>query len=66
MRCDYFRLCYILKHGGFYVDADEVYQSTECDSLFEDDRIKLQPLCYDIRADQMVAPEDFLMDTEVP
>lgn len=24
MRCDYFRLCYILQCGGFYVDADEV------------------------------------------
>lgn len=65
MRCDYFRLCYILKRGGFYVDADEVYQGTECDSLFEDERIKLQPLCYDMRTDQMVAPEEFLIDTEV-
>src|SRR5205807_9018057 len=26
MRSDYFRLCYILKRGGFYVDADELYQ----------------------------------------
>jgi mannosyltransferase OCH1-like enzyme len=24
MRCDFFRLCYMLEVGGFYVDADEV------------------------------------------
>src|SRR5216683_5976133 len=30
MRCDYFRLCYIYGHGGFYVDADEIYQGGDC------------------------------------
>lgn len=66
MRCDYFRLCYILKRGGFYVDADEVYKGTGCDSLFKDDKVKLQPLCYDTSTNQMVPPEEFLRDTKHP
>jgi hypothetical protein len=59
MRCDYFRLCYISKHGGFYVDADEVYQGGECQSLFRDNRLKIQPLCYDSLNDTMVRTEVF-------
>lgn len=66
MRCDYFRLCYILKRGGFYVDADEVYRGGGCDGLFQDANIKLQPLCYDTSNNSMVAPEDFLHDTNCP
>jgi mannosyltransferase OCH1-like enzyme len=66
MRCDYFRLCYILRRGGFYVDADEVYQATGCESLFQDDKIKVQALCYDTSANQMVPPEAFLSDTKFP
>ncbi len=66
MRCDYFRLCYILRCGGFYVDADEVYQGAECEALFEDGRIKIQPLCYDTGTDEMVEPKDFLNDTRFP
>lgn len=66
MRCDYFRLCYLLKHGGFYVDADEVYQGVGCESLFQDNRIKIQPICYDTMTRKMVAPEKFLHDTEYP
>lgn len=50
MRCDYFRLCYIYKHGGFYVDADEVYQGGDCQPFYRDNRLKIQPLCYDTRA----------------
>ncbi len=66
MRCDYFRLCYILRRGGFYVDADEVYKGTGCDSLFQDAQIKLQPLCYDLSTNKMVPPEEFLRDTRFP
>lgn len=66
MRCDYFRLCYILKCGGFYVDADEVYQGADCEALFQDHTIKLQPLCYDTQTEQMVAPEEFLHDVRSP
>ena len=60
MRCDYFRLCYILVNGGFYVDADEVYQGTECGRLFCDNRLKVQPLCYDKISDNMISPDLFI------
>lgn len=66
MRCDYFRLCYVLSRGGFYVDADEVYQGTGWEGLVQDGRLKLQPLCYDTSTHQMVDPDDFLHDTNVP
>ena len=57
MRCDFFRLCYILRHGGFYVDADEVYKGAGCEFLFQDAKVKLQPLCYDLSTNQMVPPD---------
>jgi hypothetical protein len=66
MRCDYFRVCYILRQGGFYVDADEVYKGTGCESLFRDTTAKLQPLCYDNATRKMVHPEEFLHDTTYP
>ena len=57
MRCDYFRLCYMVRHGGFYVDADEFYQGGNCEYLFNDSLIKIQPLCYDI-SDATMVPVD--------
>jgi len=66
MRCDYFRLCYILRCGGFYVDADEVYQGTGCEAFFSDNKLKIQSLCYDTATDAMVKPEVFLKDTTYP
>ena len=62
MRCDYFRLCYIYRFGGLYVDADEVYQGTGCDGFYTDSRVKLQPLCYDAATEEMVLPRSFLTD----
>ena len=59
MRSDYFRLCYMVKHGGFYVDADEFYQGGDCESLFRDNRLKMQPLCYDISTATMVPIDIF-------
>ena len=59
MRSDYFRLCFIARHGGFYVDADEVFQGVDCESLMHDSRLKLQPLCYDSASDSMVQALDF-------
>ncbi len=47
MRSDYFRLCYLAENGGVYIDADDVYQGGDCQFLFENDDLKLQPLCYD-------------------
>ena len=55
MRCDYFRLCYMVRHGGFYVDADEFYQGGDCESLFQDNRLKMQPMCYDTSNGEMVS-----------
>jgi hypothetical protein len=59
MQSDYFRLSYILTEGGFYVDADDVYQGADIEYLFRDGRLKIQPLCYDIATDQMVPPSVF-------
>ena len=60
MRCDYFRLCFILLNGGFYVDADEIYSGRNFGDYFCDSRLKVQPLCYDTTTDTMVAPQPFL------
>lgn len=60
MQADYFRLCYLLVEGGLYVDADDVCVSTDIDCLFEDGRLKAQPLCYDIDSGAMVSPSVFL------
>ncbi len=60
MRCDYFRLCYIFMHGGFYIDADELYQGTECSGSFYDNRLKIQPLCYDTGSGAMISTDVFV------
>lgn len=54
MRSDYLRLCFIVEEGGSYVDADDVLIGDGWLDLFEDDRLKLQPLCYDITAGGMM------------
>ena len=64
MRCDYFRLCYILSSGGFYVDADEMYQGMDLNHLFDDNRLKLQPLCYDTETGAMIKPNVFMKDRQ--
>jgi hypothetical protein len=64
MRSDYFRLCYLYKKGGFYVDADDVYKNIYIDKWFQDERLKLQPLCYDKATDSMVDITDFLKKCE--
>lgn len=60
MQADYFRLCYLLIEGGFYVDADDVCVSANVGWLFDDGRLKIQPLCYDVASGTMVAPCVFL------
>lgn len=64
MRSDYFRLCYLLKNGGFYVDTDEVYKNIGIEELFSDSKLKINPLCYDISTDSMVQTSDFILKNE--
>jgi len=60
MQCDFFRLCYLVRNGGFYVDADEVYQGGDCSSLFDDGRLQLQPMCFDTSKRCMIESGVFL------
>lgn len=60
MQADYFRLCYLLVEGGLYVDADDVCVGSDIDGVFDDGRLKVQPLCYDITSGTMVNPSVFL------
>src|SRR5262245_4182856 len=41
MKADYFRLCYLLVEGGFYVDADDDCVGIDIGWLFQDGRLKL-------------------------
>jgi mannosyltransferase OCH1-like enzyme len=58
MRSDYFRLCYVSACGGFYVDADDVMTEGLWSLLYDDDRLKLQPLCYDVPSGMMVRTQE--------
>jgi hypothetical protein len=64
MKSDYFRLCFISYSGGFYVDVDDVYCGIDVENLLNDQRIKLQPLCFDIDTNKMVDPEKFIINGE--
>lgn len=64
MRCDYFRLCWMLLRGGFYVDADECYLGVDCDELFADGRLQVHPLCYDLSTGSMIPASDLLNEEE--
>ena len=59
MQSDYFRLCYIFVEGGCYVDSDDVYSGAAIEHLFNDERLKVQPLCYDTVTNMMVPPHIF-------
>lgn len=59
MQSDYFRLCYLFVEGGCYVDADEVYEGAGIQHLFNDGRLRIQPLCYDTATEMMVHPSLF-------
>jgi hypothetical protein len=60
MQSDYFRLCYIYLEGGCYVDVDDVYLGFSIQHLFDDGRLKVQPLCYNASTDEMVHPSVFI------
>jgi hypothetical protein len=55
MRCDYLRLCFILAEGGLYVDADDVLIGEGWREIFHNDKLKVQPLCYDSKVRRMIA-----------
>ena len=55
MRSDYLRMCFVLAEGGLYVDADDVLVGDGWNEVFRDATLKVQPLCYDVRAGGMVA-----------
>lgn len=59
MQSDYFRLCYIFKEGGCYIDTDDVYHGSEIGQLFINGLLKIQPLCYDTSTGEMVPPSVF-------
>lgn len=59
MQSDFFRLCYIFVEGGCYIDADDAYTGEQIAHLFEDERLKIQPLCYDVGSHSMVPPAVF-------
>lgn len=59
MQSDFFRLCYIYVEGGCYIDADDVYNGSQIQYLFSDERLKIQPLCYDMATHMMVPPSIF-------
>ena len=54
MRCDYLRMCVLLKEGGFYVDADDVLLNDGWRAIFLDSKLKVQPLCYDLNLPGML------------
>ncbi len=54
MRADYLRLCFMLRVGGLYIDADDEHQGADVESLISDGLLRLQPLVYDIPSDSMV------------
>ncbi|WP_203579980.1 glycosyltransferase family 32 protein [Microbacterium hibisci] len=65
MRSDFFRMCFILIEGGLYVDADDVLLGNDWREIFEDHRLLVQPLAYDVKLHSMV-PMNELRNVDLP
>ena len=66
MKSDYFRLCYIYKCGGAYVDADEILIDMKFIEYFNNNNLKIQPLCFDLAKNEMVNFYDYIEDKSYP
>lgn len=55
IKSDYFRLCYIYLNGGAYIDVDDICAVTDKEQLFTGTSLKLQALCYDLNANNMIS-----------
>lgn len=65
MRSDFFRMCFAVADGGLYVDADDVLMGSGWREVFDDNRLLLQPLAYDLSVYAMV-PADELRNVDLP
>lgn len=65
MRSDYLRMCFVLADGGVYVDADDVLLGRGWEDVLREGTLKVQPLCYDVRAGAMVSADE-LRRTDSP
>ncbi|MER9508725.1 glycosyltransferase [Mesorhizobium sp. C264A] len=65
MRSDYLRMCFVLAEGGMYVDADDVLLGDGWRRIFDDGKLKIQPLCYDLATSRMV-PASQIWGADLP
>lgn len=63
-RSDYFRLCYLAVHGGWYVDADDQFQEADIGTLLLPRGLRVQALCYDINAGTTIDPRAALQRSD--
>ena len=63
-RSDYFRLCYLAVHGGWYVDADDQFKEADIGSLLSPRGLRVQALCYDIDAGNTIDPRIALQGSD--
>jgi mannosyltransferase OCH1-like enzyme len=63
-RSDYFRLCYLAVHGGWYVDADDQFLESDIGTLLPPRGLRVQALCYDIDAGKTIDPRAALQGSD--
>ncbi|MPT14725.1 MAG: hypothetical protein E2601_07460 [Microbacterium sp.] len=65
MRSDFFRMCFAIADGGLYVDADDVLTGSGWREIFDDRRLLVQPLAYDMSVHGML-PSEELRKVDLP